>query len=160
MNKKVFILVVILGFLIWVLSPYIAGTKSAWNANFYYLPAVFIVGLISGFLAPRSFGRSFLAMYIGQFLGLLSFALTAPHSKSVFGDPNFVIFVGSFFMLFFSALGLIGVFVGTMLKRIISKEKSEPRPNNNYKTLLFILIGLVVLWYLASGGYSFLRQLF
>ncbi|MGA3286124.1 MAG: hypothetical protein ABSD46_01715 [Bacteroidota bacterium] len=68
-NKKLALLLsIVWGALIWVLSPYIAGTREPWDAASYHLYALFIGGLLTGSIAPKYFWLSPFGIIIGQFV--------------------------------------------------------------------------------------------
>lgn len=102
-----FALSALIGTAIWALSTWTTGTLEPWDAEgFYYVGSLAAGGVISGLANPRPLW----AHYAGSVLGQLLYAL-------VFLPVGPLIVLGVGFLLAFSALFLVGAFIGATLRR-------------------------------------------
>lgn len=73
-----FVVGILLGAIIWWVSPYFTGESEAWDAMPFYLPSLFIAGIIASSPCPRHFWISSLGIYIGQCLYAYLFLPSGP----------------------------------------------------------------------------------
>lgn len=108
-TKKSFSLSILLGFLIWFLSPYITGKKEPWDSNsLYYISGLFISGLIPAYFCKEKFWLYFIGVYLGQ----LSYNVIL-----VFNDNSIASLfpLGIISLLIFSLFSLLGSFIGSKI---------------------------------------------
>lgn len=66
------ILGVIIGFLVWALSPRLTGFKEPWDAAWpFYSIVIFLTGMVFTLIRGRVDAIGFLGLWVGQILGLL-----------------------------------------------------------------------------------------
>ena len=125
-NFRIILLAVILGALIWILSFPITGKVEAWDSWYYYLSALIIVGVITGFLGKTN--RFYLwpiAIFIGQLIGMI--LVTFPHSHTspaiykvgIYSQPGYGVYfwpIGLIFVVLSTLIVFIGVGVGIGLR--------------------------------------------
>lgn len=59
---------VILGALIWALSPRLTGLREPWDGAFaYYFGSLFLAGLVSALPCPRHWWKGTIGVYLGQY---------------------------------------------------------------------------------------------
>ena len=100
-------LAVILGALIWLLSPLFTGQREAWDAQSpYYDCALLLAGFLPACLSARRFWLWAVAAWLGQ---LAAFAFLVLHTVPVGADlwP-----VGLVFLTLYSLLSLAGAALG------------------------------------------------
>jgi hypothetical protein len=72
----------VLGFGLWLVSPYVAGRAEPWDASFpLYLPVMLAGGAVVGGLPPRRAAAFFLGVWLGQ---VLAIALLPGHGSNWF----------------------------------------------------------------------------
>jgi hypothetical protein len=106
-----FLLGVILGAAIWLLSPWITGRSEPWDAeNGYYSGALLATGVLGGLLLPMHWAILGLGILVGQALVILGGVLAEPASGGLWP-------LGLVFLAAYSILGLVGALVGAVLRR-------------------------------------------
>jgi hypothetical protein len=109
-----FLLGLILGAAIWLLSPWMTGRSEPWDAESGYYPgALLAAGALGGALIPMHWPAVALGIFVGQLLVILGGVLADPASGGLW--PLGVVFLGVY-----SVLGLIGAVLGAVLRRIRS----------------------------------------
>jgi hypothetical protein len=109
-----FLLGLILGAAIWLLSPWMTGRSEPWDAESGYYPgALLVAGALGGALIPMHWPAVALGIFVGQLLVILGGVLADPASGGLW--PLGVVFLGVY-----SVLGLIGAVLGAVLRRIRS----------------------------------------
>ena len=62
----------VLGALIWALSPALTGFREPWDGSLaYYFGGLFLAGVISTVPSPRQWWRGPLGVYLGQYIFIL-----------------------------------------------------------------------------------------
>lgn len=113
MNKRIFLLSVGLGFLIWVLSPMLAGHREPWDAQgHYYMVSLFIAGLVPAFIEPRRFWVWPIGVYLGQVL----FIIGVSSLWEIVGANMAA--VGVILMVFYLVPTVIGAGIGAAIRKI------------------------------------------
>ena len=106
-----FLLGLILGAAIWLLSPWITGRSEPWDAEGgYYAGALLATGAFGGLLLPLNWPAVALGIFGGQVLVILGGVLADPASGSLW--PLGLVFLGVY-----SALALVGALLGAALRR-------------------------------------------
>jgi hypothetical protein len=106
-----FLLGLILGAAIWLLSPWIAGRSEPWDAEGgYYAGALLGTGALGGVLIPLHWPSVALGIFAGQLLVILGGVLADPASGGLW--PLGVVFLAAY-----SVLGLVGALLGAVLRR-------------------------------------------
>lgn len=106
-----FLLGVILGAAIWLLSPWITGRSEPWDTeNGYYSGALLATGVLGGLLLPMHWAVLGLGILVGQALVILGGVLAEPASGGLWP-------LGLVFLAAYSILALVGALVGAVLRR-------------------------------------------
>jgi hypothetical protein len=106
-----FLLGVLLGAAIWLLSPWITGRSEPWDAEGgYYSGALLAAGMIGGLLIPMHWTSVALGIFVGQALVILGGILADPASGSLW-------LLGLIFLAGYSVLALVGAVLGAVLRR-------------------------------------------
>ena len=106
-----FLLGVILGAAIWLLSPWITGRSEPWDAESgYYSGALLAAGAAGGLLLPMHWSSVTLGIFVGQVLVILGGVLADPASGGLWP-------LGLIFLAGYSVLALIGALLGAFLIR-------------------------------------------
>jgi hypothetical protein len=106
-----FLIGVILGAAIWLLSPWITGRSEPWDAESGYYPgALLAAGVIGGLLIPMHWSSVTLGILVGQVLVILGGILADPASGGLWP-------LGLVFLAGYSVLGLLGALFGAVLRR-------------------------------------------
>jgi hypothetical protein len=106
-----FLLGVILGAAIWLLSPWITGRSEPWDAeNGYYSGALLATGVLGGLLLPMHWAILGLGILVGQALVILGGVLAEPASGGLWP-------LGLVFLAAYSILALVGALLGAVLRR-------------------------------------------
>lgn len=106
-----FLLGLILGAAIWMLSPWIAGRSEPWDAEGgYYAGALLGTGALGGILLPRHWPSVALGIFAGQLLVIFGGVLADPASGGFWP-------LGVVFLAVYSVLGLVGALLGAVLRR-------------------------------------------
>jgi hypothetical protein len=97
---------------IWALSPSVTGHAEPWDADSsYYLAALFITGLIVGWICPRKIWPALPGVAIGQFAYMLLFLPKGP-----------LIAVGLITLFVYGSVALGAAFVGSRLRRVVRRD--------------------------------------
>ena len=116
MNKRIFMLSVGLGLLIWALSPMLAGNREPWDARGpYYAASLFIAGLVPALLEPRRFWVWPVGVYLGQCLFIIGASFLRPSPGANLAVAGVVI------MVFYMLPTVIGVGVGAAIRMIAKR---------------------------------------
>lgn len=103
---RVLLTSVLLGAIIWALSPLISGSSEPWDArNHYYPVALAIAGLIAGMTAPRIRWAFFTGVLLGQLAFMTLFLATGPLAP-----------VGFFFLCIYSLIFLAAAIAATYVR--------------------------------------------
>ncbi len=96
---------IIIGFLIWYLSPFLTGKKEPWDAQSpYYSLSLFMGGFIFGVIRPKKVWLFPIGILIGQILfGIIM--------------VGFYFFAGLIFLVLFSSLSFLGAYVGLGIRK-------------------------------------------
>jgi hypothetical protein len=106
-----FLLGVILGAAIWLLSPWITGRSEPWDAESgYYSGALLATGVVGGLLLPMHWTSAALGIFGGQALVILGGVLADPASGGLWP-------LGLAFLAAYSVLALVGALLGSALRR-------------------------------------------
>jgi hypothetical protein len=106
-----FLIGLILGAGIWLLSPWITGHSEPWDAEGgYYAGALLATGALGGLLLPLNWPAVVLGIFAGQVLVILGGVLADPTSASLW--PLGLVFLGAY-----SVLALVGALLGAVLRR-------------------------------------------
>jgi hypothetical protein len=106
-----FLIGLILGAAIWLLSPWLTGRSEPWDAEGgYYAGALLATGAFGGLLLPLHWPAVALGIFGGQVLVILGGVLADPASGSLW--PLGLVFLGVY-----SALALVGALLGAALRR-------------------------------------------
>jgi hypothetical protein len=106
-----FLLGVILGAAIWLLSPWITGRSEPWDAETgYYAGALLATGALGGLLLPMHWPSVALGILVGQALVILGGVLADPASGGLWP-------LGLVFLAAYSVLALVGALLGAVLRR-------------------------------------------
>jgi len=88
---------VVLGFLVWVLSPRLTGFREPWDAAWpFYSIVVFLTGMVCALIRRKIDVAGFLGVWVGQILALLTMFSTVDWlgvgiiSTLVFGAINYL----------------------------------------------------------------------
>jgi hypothetical protein len=122
-SQLIFGLAVLLGALIWLLSPTLTGHREAWDASAsYYLSALIIAGFLPACLRAERFWRVALGAWVGQMLGFV-WLLLLPSQP---GSGANLWPLGLVFLALSSVLSLVGAALGAgvhlLLRRLFSRE--------------------------------------
>jgi hypothetical protein len=106
-----FLLGLIFGAAIWLLSPWITGRSEPWDAEgWYYRGTLLAAGLLGGLLVPQNWPSVALGTFAGQLLVILGGVLADPASGALW--PLGLVFLGMY-----TVLALIGALLGAALRR-------------------------------------------
>ena len=106
-----FLIGLILGAAIWLLSPWITGHSEPWDAEGgYYAGALLATGALGGLLIPLHWPAVALGILTGQVLVILGGVLADPASGGLW--PLGLVFLGVY-----SVLALVGALLGAVLRR-------------------------------------------
>lgn len=106
-----FLLGLILGAAIWLLSPWITGRSEPWDAEGgYYGGALLATGALGGFLIPLHWPSAALGIFTGQVLVIVGGVLADPASGGLWP-------LGVVFLAVYSVLALVGALLGAALRR-------------------------------------------
>jgi hypothetical protein len=110
-----FILGLILGAAIWLLSPFITGRREPWDAEGnYYAGALLAAGALAGIIVPAYWGTTVLGIFVGQVLVLLGGVLADPSSGGLW--PLGVLLLGAY-----SVLALLGAAIVKGVRQVRSR---------------------------------------
>ncbi|MGH9660948.1 MAG: hypothetical protein ACRD96_20540 [Bryobacteraceae bacterium] len=113
-----FALSALLGFLIWLLSAPLAGRQEPWDANNgYYIGALVVVGVVTGFLGPRHFWLWPIGAYLGQCVYILGNMIR----QNAIGADLFIP-LGMLTLVLALVPNLIGAAVGAGLRAIVGSR--------------------------------------
>src|SRR4051812_48988302 len=106
-----FLIGVIMGAAIWLLSPWITGRSEPWDAeNGYYTGGLLVTGVIGGLVFPMHWSSVTLGILVGQVLVILGGVLADPASGGLWP-------LGLVFLAGYSVLALVGALLGAVLRR-------------------------------------------
>jgi hypothetical protein len=106
-----FLLGLILGAGIWLLSPWITGRSEPWDAEgAYYVGTLFASGALGGVLIPRHWMSVALGIFTGQLLVILGGVLADPASGALW--PLGVVFLAAY-----TTLALLGALLSAVARR-------------------------------------------
>lgn len=112
-----FLIGLILGAAIWLLSPSITGHSEPWDAEGgYYAGALLATGALGGLLIPFHWSAVALGILAGQVLVILGGVLADPASGGLW--PLGLVFLGVY-----SMLALVGALLGAALRRGHSRKR-------------------------------------
>jgi hypothetical protein len=115
-----FLIGVILGASIWLLSPWITGRSEPWDAESGYYPgALLLAGAVGGLLVPMHWSSVTLGIVVGQVLVILGGVLADPASGGLWP-------LGLIFLAGYSVLALVGALLGAILRRGRGKPFGAP----------------------------------
>jgi hypothetical protein len=110
-----FILGLILGAAIWLLSPLITGRREPWDAEGnYYAGALLAAGALAGITVPSYWGTTVLGIFAGQVLVLLGGVLADPSSGGLW--PLGILLLGAY-----SVLALLGAAIVKGVRQVRSR---------------------------------------
>jgi hypothetical protein len=93
-----FLLGLILGAGIWLLSPWLTGRSEPWDAEgAYYAGSLFASGAVGGLLFPQHWPSVTLGVFTGQLLVILGGVLADPASGALW--PLGLVFLAAYTML-------------------------------------------------------------
>jgi hypothetical protein len=116
MGRFSFLIGLAIGAAIWFLSPLITGRREPWDAGSgYYEGALLGAGLLGGLLLPEYWGRFAAGIFLGQVLVLMGGVLSDPSSGGLWP-------LGVVFLALYSLLVLLGVTLGSGLRRLRSRR--------------------------------------
>jgi hypothetical protein len=111
-RSSAFLLGLALGAAIWLLSPVISGHREPWDAEGgYYAGALVCTGIVGGLLVPQHWAGVAIGILAGQALVLMGGVVAEPANGGLWP-------LGLIFLVLYSVLGLVGVGVGTWLRRL------------------------------------------
>ena len=119
--RAVFALSIILGLLIWLLSPQLTGRREPWDAksNYYWI-ALLVAGFIPGCFCSRHFWRWGLGACLGQCAGLTLAVLRANESAGG------LLPLGMILLIFTSVPSIAGAALGAgvhlLIRRLFSRN--------------------------------------
>jgi hypothetical protein len=106
-----FLLGLVLGAAIWLLSPWISGRSEPWDAEGgYYVGALLATGALGGLLIPLHWPTAALGIFIGQLLVILGGVLADPASGGLWP-------LGVMFLAVYSVLAFAGALLGAAFRR-------------------------------------------
>jgi hypothetical protein len=106
-----FLLGLILGAGIWLLSPWITGRSEPWDAEgAYYAGSLFASGALGGLLLPQHWPSVALGIFTGQFLVILGGVLADPASGALWP-------LGVAFLAGYTGLAFIAALLAAALRR-------------------------------------------
>jgi hypothetical protein len=106
-----FLIGVVLGAAIWLLSPWITGRSEPWDAESGYYPGTLLgAGAVGGLLLPMHWSAVALGIFVGQALVILGGVLADPASGGLWP-------LGLVFLAGYSVVALIGSLLGAVLRR-------------------------------------------
>ena len=106
-----FLLGLVLGAAIWLLSPWITGRSEPWDAEGgYYAGGLLLSGVVGGLVLPLHWASVTLGIFAGQLLVIIGGILADPASGGLWP-------LGVLFLAFYSSLALLGAVVGAVLRR-------------------------------------------
>jgi hypothetical protein len=110
-----FAVAAVVGAAIWAASPWATGHREPWDAEpVFYIAALIVGGLISGFLVPRPLW----AHYVGSVVGQLGYEI-------LFLQLGALLLLGAVFMLGYSVVFLVGALFGSRLGLRYRKGKAD-----------------------------------
>ena len=107
---------VIWGISIWLLSLKITGEKEPWDSrSWYYTAALFLGGLVCGWIAPRhrSVWLGPADIYLGQCLFIGIYSWVSPH-----GGVNFFIPIGMIALAIYGLASIAGALGARFLQKL------------------------------------------
>jgi hypothetical protein len=120
-GRSAFVIGLVCGAIIWVLSPLITGQAEPWDAaGAYYPGALFIAGLLASLALPANAGRVALGIFAGQVLVLIGRVIADPSSGGLWP-------LGILFLALYSVLALIGARLGSALGVRRQQQERSPR---------------------------------
>ena len=106
-----FLLGLIFGAAIWLLSPWAIGRSEPWDAEgAYYAGSLFGSGVVGGLLLPQHWPSVTLGVFTGQLLVILGGVLADPASGALWP-------LGLLFLAGYTMLALIGAFLTAAMRR-------------------------------------------
>ena len=122
MDKRVFTLSVVLGVLIWALSPILAGNREPWDAEgSYYTTSLFVAGLVPALIEPKQFLVWPVGVYVGQVLFIVGASFLGTHTGA-----NLAV-VGIIMMLFYMVPTVIGAVLGMAIRDLVEPVRTRFR---------------------------------
>ena len=121
-----FALCAILGAGLWIASPYLAGTREAWDNGFYYSGGLLIIGFIGGLLDPPRCWLAPVSVFVGQVFPLI-ILMVASGRPSPFGLLGLV-----FVLPMYSLVSLFGACIGAgtgHLTRAVLRRTRNTQPS-------------------------------
>mgnify|MGYP001563853319 CR=1 FL=1 len=124
MNKRIFMLSIGLGLLIWTLSPMLAGHREPWDAQGpYYMVSLFIAGLVPALIEPKRFWVWPIGVYLGQVLFIIGASFLLPYAGANLAAAGIVIMV--FYMVPTVIGAAIGAGIRTVAARVTTRTKGK-----------------------------------
>jgi hypothetical protein len=106
-----FLLGLILGAGIWLLSPWITGRSEPWDAEgAYYVGTLFASGAFGGLLIPHHWLSVAFGIFTGQLLVIIGGVLADPSTGALW--PLGVVFLGAY-----TTLALVGALLSAAARR-------------------------------------------
>ena len=116
-RRSAFLLGLVLGVAIWLLSPVITRHREPWDAQGGYYPgALVLTGLLGGLAMPQHWGSVAIGIFAGQAVVLLGSVVAEPASGGLWP-------IGLLFLAAYSVLGLVGAGVGMALIRFRGRRE-------------------------------------
>jgi hypothetical protein len=113
-----FIVGLIMGAAIWLLSPLITGRREPWDAEGnYYAGALLAVGALAGITVPNYWGTTVVGIFGGQVLVLLGGVLADPASGGLWP-------LGIVLLAAYSLLALLGAAIVQGVRQLRSRFQS------------------------------------
>ena len=112
-----FLIGLLVGAAIWLLSPMITGRREPWDAEGgYYAGALIGAGLLGGLLLPRNSRWLVAGIFVGQAVVLLGGVVMNPSSGGLWP-------LGLAFVALYVMLSLLGAMLGSGLRQLRSHWK-------------------------------------
>ncbi len=123
-SPVLFGLMILVGLLIWLLSPYFTGEQEPWDAeDSYYFVTLFIAGTTAGFLRPQKFWLWPIAIYIGQF-SYGFFQILIDIFLRPGGGANLFFPIGMILLVVYSIISFAGSMIGARLRKLLRIKDS------------------------------------
>jgi hypothetical protein len=107
-----FLIGVVVGAAIWLLSPLITGRREPWDAGGgYYEGALLGAGVLGGLLLPQNSRWLVAGLFVGQAAVLLGGVLMDPSSGGLWP-------LGLVFLALYVMLALLGAMLGSVMRRL------------------------------------------
>jgi hypothetical protein len=106
-----FLLGLIFGSAIWLLSPWLTGRSEPWDAEGGYYPGALLAGgALGGIIVPLHWPSVAAGIFAGQLLVIIGGVLADPASGGLWP-------LGIAFLAIYSVLALVGALLGAALRR-------------------------------------------